>query len=65
MNKNIPHVVVIGAGFGGLHVAQKLAGKPVNVTLVDKRNYQIIVGNIAVFGEYSFGLKIDTIDAGH
>ncbi len=41
MNKHIPHVVVIGAGFGGLHVAQKLAGKAVKVTLVDKRNYHL------------------------
>lgn len=39
--KNIPHVIVIGAGFGGLHVAQKLAGKAVRVTLVDKRNYHL------------------------
>lgn len=41
MNKNIPHVVVIGAGFGGLHVVQKLAGKAVKVTLIDKRNYHL------------------------
>src|SRR5664279_6379667 len=34
-------VVIIGAGFGGLRAAQKLAGKPVNVTLVDKRNYHL------------------------
>lgn len=39
--QNTPHVVVIGAGFGGLHVAQKLAGKAVRVTLVDKRNYHL------------------------
>lgn len=41
MNKNMHHVVVIGAGFGGLHVAQKLAGKAVKVTLIDKRNYHL------------------------
>lgn len=41
MNKTIPHVVVIGAGFGGLHAVQKLAGKPVRVTLIDKRNYHL------------------------
>lgn len=40
-NTNIPHVVIIGAGFGGLHAAQKLAGKPVRVTLIDKRNYHL------------------------
>jgi NADH dehydrogenase len=34
-----PRVVVIGAGFGGLAVAKKLAGQPVEVTLVDRENY--------------------------
>lgn len=34
-------VVIIGAGFGGLRAAQKLAGKSVQVTLVDKRNYHL------------------------
>lgn len=40
MEKN-PQVVIIGAGFGGLHAAQKLMGKPVRVTLIDKRNYHL------------------------
>src|SRR5690242_5258697 len=39
--KNTAHVVIIGAGFGGLHAAQKLAGKSVRVTLIDKRNYHL------------------------
>jgi NADH dehydrogenase len=38
---NIPHVVIVGAGFGGLHAARALAGKAVRVTLVDKRNYHL------------------------
>jgi NADH dehydrogenase len=38
MSKN-PHVVIIGAGFGGLGVAEQLAHVPVDVTLVDKHNY--------------------------
>ena len=38
---DIPHVVIIGAGFGGLRVAKRLAGKPVRVTLIDKRNYHL------------------------
>lgn len=38
---NNPHVVIIGAGFGGLRVAKRLAGKPVRVTLIDKRNYHL------------------------
>ncbi len=32
-------VVVVGAGFGGLNAARQLAGKPVDVTIVDQRNY--------------------------
>ncbi|HRS90298.1 MAG TPA: NAD(P)/FAD-dependent oxidoreductase [Smithellaceae bacterium] len=34
-----PHVVIIGAGFGGLWAARALADKAVNVTLIDKNNY--------------------------
>jgi NADH dehydrogenase len=41
MNEKLPHIVIIGAGFGGLHAAQALAGKPVRVTLIDKRNYHL------------------------
>ncbi len=37
--KTQPHVVVLGAGFGGLWAARALAGKPVRVTLVDRHNY--------------------------
>jgi len=39
--KSKTHIVIIGAGFGGLRVAQKLAGKPVDVTVIDKRNYHL------------------------
>ena len=34
-----PHVVVLGAGFGGLAVARELNGQDVDVTIVDKRNH--------------------------
>jgi NADH dehydrogenase len=34
-----PHVVVIGAGFGGLRVAKGLRGHPVDVTLIDSNNF--------------------------
>ena len=33
------HVVVVGAGFGGLSTTRALAGLPVDVTLVDRNNY--------------------------
>ncbi|HYC64707.1 MAG TPA: NAD(P)/FAD-dependent oxidoreductase [Reyranellaceae bacterium] len=36
-----PHVVIVGAGFGGLAAAKRLAGKPVEVTLVDRRNHHL------------------------
>jgi NADH:ubiquinone reductase (H+-translocating) len=34
-----PHVVVIGAGFGGLRVVKGLRGKPVDVTVIDANNF--------------------------
>ena len=34
-----PRVLILGAGFGGLHAAQGLAKLPVDVTLVDRRNH--------------------------
>ncbi|OGU18502.1 MAG: hypothetical protein A3K13_01965 [Gemmatimonadetes bacterium RIFCSPLOWO2_12_FULL_68_9] len=37
----LPKVVVIGAGFGGLSCARALAGKPVDVLLVDRHNYHL------------------------
>ncbi len=36
-----PHVVVIGAGFGGLYATQALAEAPVRVTVVDRRNHHL------------------------
>ncbi len=34
-----PRVVIIGAGFGGLTAAQKLASAPVNLTIIDRKNH--------------------------
>jgi NADH dehydrogenase len=36
-----PHVVVIGGGFGGLAAARTLAGAPVSITLIDRRNHHL------------------------
>ena len=36
-----PRVVIIGAGFGGLEAAKKLAGETVRVTVVDRTNYHL------------------------
>ena len=35
------HIVIIGAGFGGLRAAQRLARAPVKITLIDRRNYHL------------------------
>lgn len=37
----MPHVVIIGAGFGGLTAARALAKAPVHVTLLDRTNYHL------------------------
>jgi NADH dehydrogenase len=36
-----PHVVIVGGGFGGLNAARALAGQPVRVTLLDRRNHHL------------------------
>jgi NADH dehydrogenase len=40
MNGKTPHrVVIVGAGFGGLNAAQALAGAPVSITVIDRKNH--------------------------
>jgi NADH:ubiquinone reductase (H+-translocating) len=34
-------VVIVGAGFGGLEAAHRLAGAPVTITLIDRRNHHL------------------------
>src|SRR5881628_1737146 len=36
-----PHVIIVGAGFGGLEAAKKLGGKDVRVTVIDRTNYHL------------------------
>jgi len=36
-----PHVLVVGAGFGGLRAVKALANAPVDVTVVDRNNYHL------------------------
>ncbi len=43
LSNPVPHVVIIGGGFGGLNAAKALASKPVRVTLLDRRNYHLFV----------------------
>ena len=39
--KTLPHIVIVGAGFGGMEVARRLAKAPVQITLIDKHNYHL------------------------
>ena len=41
MNATPHHVVIVGAGFGGLAVAQGLASAPVRITIIDQRNHHL------------------------
>jgi len=36
-----PHVIIVGAGFGGLEAAKKLACTDVRVTVIDRTNYHL------------------------
>src|SRR6184192_825180 len=39
--RSLPHVVIVGGGFGGLYAARALAHRPVRVTLLDRRNHHL------------------------
>ena len=43
VDPNWPHVVIVGAGFGGLAAAQQLGNAPVRVTVIDRNNYHLFV----------------------
>ena len=54
-----PHVVIVGAGFGGLAAAKALADADVDVTVVDQRNhhtFQPLLYQVA-----TAGLGVDAI----
>jgi NADH dehydrogenase len=38
---SVPHVVILGGGFGGLSAAKRFRGQPVRVTLLDRRNHHL------------------------
>ena len=40
-DETLPHVVILGCGFGGLAAAKTLAGAPVHVTLIDRENHHL------------------------
>ncbi|MEL7445711.1 MAG: NAD(P)/FAD-dependent oxidoreductase [Pseudomonadota bacterium] len=39
--KEWPHIVIVGAGFGGLAAVNRLKALPVRITVIDKRNYHL------------------------
>src|SRR6185295_6813819 len=39
--RNLPRVVIIGGGFGGLEAAKALRKLPVRVTLLDRQNHHL------------------------
>ena len=41
MLNQLPHVVIIGAGFGGLAAAKTLKKAPVRITLIDRLNHHL------------------------
>ncbi|MFB5647275.1 MAG: NAD(P)/FAD-dependent oxidoreductase, partial [Candidatus Nitrosomaritimum yanchengensis] len=46
MSKNIPHVLILGGGFGGLSAANEirnsLSSSEVRITVVDKKNWFMV-----------------------
>src|SRR5579864_4152660 len=60
-----PHLVIIGGGFGGLYAARALKNTPVQITLLDRRNfhlfqpllYQVATGSLAP-GDISSPLRL-------
>ncbi len=39
--QGLHHVVIVGAGFGGLETTYRLAGADVRITLIDRRNHHL------------------------
>ena len=41
MESKVPHIVVLGAGFGGLTFCQKFSQRLARITLVDRQNHHL------------------------
>jgi NADH dehydrogenase len=54
-----PHVVIIGAGFGGIRTARALAKQDVKITLIDKYNYHLF--QPLLYQVATAGLSVDDI----
>jgi NADH:ubiquinone reductase (H+-translocating) len=61
---SLPHLIIVGGGFGGLYAAKALGRTPVRITLIDRRNfhlfqpllYQVATGGISP-GEIASALR--------
>ncbi|KYZ77758.1 pyridine nucleotide-disulfide oxidoreductase [Anaerosporomusa subterranea] len=53
------HVVIIGAGFGGIRAAKALARSDIQVTVIDKRNYHLF--QPLLYQVSTAGLSVDDI----
>ncbi|MDF2634558.1 MAG: hypothetical protein K0R78_1432 [Pelosinus sp.] len=54
-----PHIVVVGAGFGGIRTARALAKQEVRITLIDKYNYHLF--QPLLYQVATAGLSVDDI----
>jgi len=51
--QSLPHIVIVGAGFGGMEAAQRLAKTSVRISLIDRQNYHLfqpLLYQIAIAG---------------
>ncbi|WP_092208173.1 NAD(P)/FAD-dependent oxidoreductase [Bizionia echini] len=56
---NFPRIVVVGGGFAGINLVKSLKNKPVQVVLIDKRNYHTF--QPLLYQVSSSGLEPDSI----
>jgi NADH dehydrogenase len=56
---DLPRVVIIGGGFGGVSLARKLEKKPFQVVMLDKRNYHTFIP--LLYQVSTSGLEPDSI----
>ena len=55
----LPRVVIVGGGFGGINLAKKLKGAPVQVVLLDRNNYHLF--QPLLYQVSTAGLETDSI----
>jgi NADH dehydrogenase len=56
-----PRIVIVGAGFGGLEAAKRLARAPVQITVIDRQNYHLF--QPMLYQVATAGLSMEDISA--